>query len=223
ASDFTDELMHPRVWLGASRRTPIEMFNDRFTGEVRGLDPFNASKVISYAQLSQYIIPTLGDRVEMAHSIEGRTPFLDRDLVEFVATVPPRHFMNVEELREKLLLREAFAGELPEFLKREHKHPFVTPSWRTLYKTPAGRELVNDTLDSRYVDRTEIFMPRFVKLLRILWPLLPRGSALSKKVDILVGMVVTTLLLHKLYVDRAPPPASALDMADCTWKFTQGC
>jgi asparagine synthase (glutamine-hydrolysing) len=38
--------------------------------------------------LINVILSCLGDRTEMAHSIEARTPFLDRKLAEYVKSLP---------------------------------------------------------------------------------------------------------------------------------------
>ena len=40
--------------------------------------------------LPNYILTVLGDRMEMAHSIEGRVPFLDHHVVELVRSLPVR-------------------------------------------------------------------------------------------------------------------------------------
>lgn len=52
----------------------------------------------------------LGDRTEMAHSIEGRTPFLDHPLTEFVNSIPPSlkmRWKGGDEFTSKWILREA--------------------------------------------------------------------------------------------------------------------
>ena len=51
------------------------------------------------------------DRMTMAASIETRVPFCDTDLVAYLATIPPRHFMD--GLRPKSLLRQAMRPLLP--------------------------------------------------------------------------------------------------------------
>ena len=76
----------------------------------------------------------LGDSEEMAHSVEGRTPFLDHPLVDYVNRLPldlkirlassPDHHL---QLSEKHLLKRAAAPFLPDSIVRKEKHPFLAP------------------------------------------------------------------------------------------------
>ena len=78
--------------------------------------------------LPNFILVYLGDRMEMAHSIEGRVPFLDHLVAEAAARVPVD--MKVKGIREKHVLREATRDVLiPEVYNRQ-KHPFTTPPTR---------------------------------------------------------------------------------------------
>jgi asparagine synthase (glutamine-hydrolysing) len=54
--------------------------------------------------LPTYILTVLGDRMELAHSIEGRVPFLDHHLVEVIRSQPLRQKIN--GMTEKFVLRE---------------------------------------------------------------------------------------------------------------------
>jgi asparagine synthase (glutamine-hydrolysing) len=78
--------------------------------------------------LPNFILNYLADRMEMAHSIEGRVPFLDHHVAEAAARVPVN--MKVKGIREKHVLREATKDVLiPEVYDRQ-KHPFTTPPTR---------------------------------------------------------------------------------------------
>ena len=48
-----------------------------------------------------YSGPALGDRIEMANSMEGRVPILDSDLLEFTGRIPPEYLLEIETLKEK--------------------------------------------------------------------------------------------------------------------------
>ncbi len=60
------------------------------------------------------------DRVTMAHGLEARVPFLDRQVIAFALGLPPEWKVSAPGQPEKRLLREAFDGWLPhELLWRE--------------------------------------------------------------------------------------------------------
>lgn len=75
--------------------------------------------------LPGYILSSQGDRMAMAHGIEGRFPFLDYRLVEFAAALPPE--MKLKGLVEKHILREATRDLLPKSILRRTKQPYRAP------------------------------------------------------------------------------------------------
>lgn len=96
---------------------------------VAGRDRLNQMLYVnSKTVLPNFILNYLADRMEMAHSIEGRVPFLDHRVAEAAARVPVN--MKVKGIREKHVLREAAKDVLiPEVYERQ-KHPFTTPPTR---------------------------------------------------------------------------------------------
>ncbi|KAI3325891.1 asparagine synthase [Xylariaceae sp. AK1471] len=104
------------------------------------------------SQLPNVLLTSLGDRCEMAHSIEGRPPFLDHELAELVGRMPPsvkmhygpdaagpqsgettsRWFGKGEDAGtgkfwEKWILREATKPFVTEELYTRRKHPYTAP------------------------------------------------------------------------------------------------
>ncbi|WP_183261983.1 asparagine synthase (glutamine-hydrolyzing) [Aminobacter niigataensis] len=75
--------------------------------------------------LPGYILSSQGDRMAMAHGIEGRFPFLDHRLVEFASRLPPS--MKLKGLVEKHILREATKDLLPASIGRRVKQPYRAP------------------------------------------------------------------------------------------------
>ncbi len=65
------------------------------------------------------------DKMSMAHSIEARAPFLDYELVEYAATLPPR--MKFQNGVGKLILRKAVSGLVPRETLERAKHGFSVP------------------------------------------------------------------------------------------------
>jgi asparagine synthase (glutamine-hydrolysing) len=65
------------------------------------------------------------DRMGMAASIEPRSPFLDHKIVEWSARLPDQ--LKVRGRSGKYLLKKAFAGYLPENVRRHRKQGFGIP------------------------------------------------------------------------------------------------
>ncbi|WP_445170355.1 asparagine synthase (glutamine-hydrolyzing) [Mycolicibacterium sp. Dal123E01] len=78
--------------------------------------------------MPNFILNYLADRMEMAHSIEGRVPFLDHRVAEVAARVPVS--LKVKGIREKHVLREATKDVLIPGVYDRQKHPFTTPPTR---------------------------------------------------------------------------------------------
>jgi asparagine synthase (glutamine-hydrolysing) len=64
------------------------------------------------------------DRVTMAHGLEARVPFLDREVIAHALALPAEAKVAGSGRQEKWLLREAFAGWLPEELLWRDKQQF---------------------------------------------------------------------------------------------------
>lgn len=65
-----------------------------------------------------------GDRMTMAHGLEGRVPFLDLDLVRYVSRLPIELLEPRPNRPEKWLLREACRGILPDSMLYRKKMKF---------------------------------------------------------------------------------------------------
>jgi asparagine synthase (glutamine-hydrolysing) len=120
--DLVVRLQGHQPLLSAMDRLPLAQ-------RVDGRDRLNQMLYINAKTvLPNFILNYLADRMEMAHSIEGRVPFLDHRVAEVAARVPVN--MKVKGIREKHVLREAAKDVLiPEVYDRQ-KHPFTTPPTR---------------------------------------------------------------------------------------------
>lgn len=85
----------------------------------------------SRSHLANSILSCLGDRTEMAHSIEARTPFLDHELTEYVNSLPPsvklRYDPATGSFTEKWIQREAAKPFLLKELYERKKHAYTAP------------------------------------------------------------------------------------------------
>ncbi len=76
-------------------------------------------------RLADHLLGDHGDRMGFAHSIELRHPFLDRELVEFVATIPPD--LKLRGLEEKYLLKQVAREWVPRQIVEREKFGFTAP------------------------------------------------------------------------------------------------
>ena len=78
------------------------------------------------AEMPIDILGFLGDRVEMAHSLEIRVPFLDHKLYDLAKWIPDDFKMR--DGVEKAVLREAGKGIVPDDLRMRRKQGFMITS-----------------------------------------------------------------------------------------------
>ena len=88
--------------------------------------PINTAQYVwTKGHLANLMLSCLGDRTEMAHSIEGRTPFLDHNLTEYVNNIPPSLKMKWKGnggFTAKYALREAVKSYVTQEVYEKEKH-----------------------------------------------------------------------------------------------------
>ena len=118
--------------------------NTDVRGQLAGRDPLHQSLYLwAKTVMPGYILTMLGDRMEMAHSVEGRVPFLDHHLVEVIRSQPVNQ--KVRGMTEKYVLREAARDVITDTVYRRQKHPFLSPP-ATLNPDQRLNAFVQDTL-----------------------------------------------------------------------------
>jgi asparagine synthase (glutamine-hydrolysing) len=65
------------------------------------------------------------DRMSMAHGLEVRVPFLDRELVDFAARIP--FDFKIRGFTSKYILKKAFSPYLPKKILKQRKQGFTLP------------------------------------------------------------------------------------------------
>ncbi len=153
--------------------------------------------------LPGYILSSQGDRMAMAHAVEGRFPFLDHRVVEFAARMPPRH--KLRGLNEKDVLKRIATDLVPESVRRRPKQPYRAPDATSFFGTadqPLRFNYVEDLLDTARLSAGGLFQPaaveRLVQKAR-------RGRLVGTKDNMaLVGILSTQLLVEQFIDSRRP-------------------
>ena len=131
------------------------------------------------------------DRMSMANSVEARPPFLDHELWEFCADLPPE--CKLSPNGNKLLLREGMTGRLPPAVLHQPKRGLAAPhaEWWGASRLPAWAE---EALHPTALNETDYFNPAEVTRLRE-----AHRSGRADTSRLLTG-VLTTQLWHREFI-----------------------
>jgi asparagine synthase (glutamine-hydrolysing) len=134
------------------------------------------------------------DRASMAYSVEARVPFLDHELVEFCARIPPR--VKMKWLREKHVLRCAMENVLPHDIVNRKKRGLQVPmdTWLRGPLPPFAAELLSEAA----LRETGYFAPRVVAAL------LQRHRAGRENLGQLLSAVLGVQVWDDLFRRRGP-------------------
>lgn len=111
---------------------------DSLPGQFDRWSPFRRAQYLEAAfLLPDYLLSSQGDRVTMAHSLEGRYPFLDHRLVDFSTRIPSR--LKMKALNEKYVLKRAFSKQLPKSVVDRPKQPYRAPQANSFFDSILGK------------------------------------------------------------------------------------
>jgi asparagine synthase (glutamine-hydrolysing) len=167
------------------------------SADVGELTPTNMDRLLAIKyDLPSYILSYLADREEMAHSIEGRVPFLDDSVVAFASALPDAALIG--EASGKQLIRLAFADRLPPRALASRKRIFLAP--------PSA---VDDILRSEWADHmlarpvsdaVGVFDWRKLAWLRAGVRIVPAYSGAGIAMRAMLIFVISLHALHELFI-----------------------
>ena len=133
----------------------------------------------------------LTDRMTMAHGLEARSPFLDHELVEFLAKVPAN--IKVQNNQPKHLMRKLAADYLPAPILQREKQGFMLPIayWfrNDLYP------LVSQTLENSHFVKQGWFKKEAIQ------NLLDEHRSNRHDHHVRLWMLLNLALWHQLYIE----------------------
>ncbi|KAK1231767.1 hypothetical protein PQX77_005115 [Marasmius sp. AFHP31] len=192
------------------------------------LHPLHASMyTAAKTALPNFILNVLGERVEMANSVEGRPPFLDHRLVEYANTLPPSvkimpilkkdqvpdssSQIREWDFTEKWILRQAAKPFVTEEIYRRRKLQYNAP----ISRPSKTRTPLQVYLKDRLTDES---------VRRLGWAncdLVNTNKPTSVSSDLFEGQIVVNI---KGFTDRDGQPTSSSyfdkdDRQGITWSF----
>ena len=157
---FRYERNHPEI-----RKIHRQVYSDAVRGEletfsalaespvnVERLEGLSTQKRRSYIdyklRLSDHLLGEHGDRMFFSHSVEGRHPFLDAELLDFVRTMPDKYKLN--GVNEKYILKKAAEGIVPDEIVKRKKFPFQAPGMSAMIKKSSEIPYLEESLIRKY-------------------------------------------------------------------------
>ena len=194
-----------RAWLDEiGKADPLTTLRDSLPP---GFDSWRPLARAAYLEITtllpSYLLSSQGDRMMMAHGVEGRFPFLDPQLFAFAASLPERS--KLCGLREKEILKRWAGSVIPTSIVDRHKQPYRAPNSAPFFGG-AVPDYVRELLDPAAVEQTGIFAPAAVEgLVRRA----KAGRTIGDAENQAVVAILSTQLWHREFVS-APRHAAPL-------------
>ena len=136
----------------------------------------------------------------MANSVEGRYPFLDHRVVEFATRIPPQ--FRLKGLKEKYILKQIARGRIPSELIDRPKQPYRAPISKCFFSYPEP-QYVDELLSETAIEATAYF--DYKKVSRLAAKCRQQdGSLLSERENMGIVAILSTQLLHHMFVENFP-------------------
>jgi asparagine synthase (glutamine-hydrolysing) len=161
--------------------------------------------------LSGYLLSSQGDRMLMGNSVEGRFPFLDRNVVDLAFALPDSYKLHV--LDEKHVLKRAARGRVDEKVIHRPKQPYRAPD--AVAFTSAQPEWLESLLSVDALAKSGVFEPKAANGLWMKCRARTNGEPFSNADNMGVVGVISTQLLHQELVAKVP---ETHDVPLTTWK-----
>lgn len=148
--------------------------------------------------LSNYLLSSQGDRMTMAHSVEGRYPYLDLEFIKFASTLPER--LKLRGLKDKFILRESYKEKLPNSIARRPKVAYQAPEMTSFFNSKTGKpvDYVEELLSHSSVSQRGLFDPAYLQIL------LKKGGVgqnarMGFRENMFFILALSTSILEKIY------------------------
>lgn len=169
---------------------------DAYNPAARRLDDMTLSRFTSaITDLPIYNLAFLGDRSEMAHSVEGRLPYLDKRVVDLLWSLPNEYHIGSET---KTVIRAALAKRMPAAVAQKYKRIFVAPPNKNagLFETEQARYW----LSSQAARSAGVFRPAGIQAMRQVYKVLPASSRFRRVIESFLMTVLSVHLLDDLFI-----------------------
>jgi len=154
-------LLNPMLPFSSQKQAYKDAVYEYFTKNLDGLEQASILTKLLYINFKTYLPDDLlvkMDRMTMANSLEGRSPFLDKELIEYVFTMPDH--LKLRYFTTKYALKQTFKDILPKQIMHRGKMGFGVPlgTWfRTKLKSYLEEHIISGSPEiTTYLEAGEI-------------------------------------------------------------------
>lgn len=193
------QFLRPEVAEQVMASDPHEDLSATLPAALSGWRPMERDQYVeARTLLSGYLLAAQGDRVAMAHSVEGRVPFLDHRVIEFGNRLPPQ--WKLRGLTEKYLLKQAVQTDVPPDIRLRTKQPYRSPDSASFFHDGRPDDTVAELLSPMSIDAAGLFDADAVqRLLRKC----AAGRAIGFPDNMAFVGILSTMHLHRQFVQPA--------------------
>jgi asparagine synthase (glutamine-hydrolysing) len=149
--------------------------------------------------LGGMLLAAKGDRVAMNSSVETRYPFLDDDVIGFLAGIHPK--WKLRGLRDKYILRLLAERWVPQSIAWRKKAMFRAPM--DAFHLEGAPEFIEQLLSPESLRKTGYFDVDAVQKWRTALPGLRMGGAKRTAIEMGLVGVTATQLWHQTFIDSS--------------------
>jgi asparagine synthase (glutamine-hydrolysing) len=226
---------HIPTWSNTSKTK--KFFSDDAKAALSGYDAIAAFKAtlpadfqqwhfLSRAQyidmkmlLAGYLLASQGDRQAMAHSVEGRFPFLDHRVIELAASMPPT--VKLQAMREKNVVKKAFADIVPLSIRERPKQAYRAPNIESFFANGQPLDYVADVLSPARLKDAGCFNAAFVE--KLMQKFQNKGKVMGEVDNMAMVGILSMQLVHHHFIASRPGAFRAPRVSERikTWDFRQ--
>ncbi|WP_286834249.1 MULTISPECIES: asparagine synthase (glutamine-hydrolyzing) [unclassified Proteiniphilum] len=179
---------------------PVDELSDKLKSKLKGVDLLSRAQWLEATIFtSGYLLSSQGERMAMAHSVDGRYPFMDHRVIEFCMKLRPSY--KLKGLQEKYLLKKMMRNRVPEKIIARQKQPYRAPvasSFRSEYLPDYLQEL----LSKEKIQSIGIFDYGRVKLLLDKMELMHHITEID---GMAFTAILSTQILNSCFVEKSVP------------------
>jgi asparagine synthase (glutamine-hydrolysing) len=159
--------------------------------------------------MSGYLLSSQGDRMLMAHSVEGRFPYLDDDVVALANSLPDAYKLRV--LDEKHVLKRAAQPIVPPQVVARTKQPYRAPNALSFVGHDAP-DYIREALSDTALRAANVFDPKSVAILLGKCRSNAGDGDLSNSDNMALVGVLSTQILHQQFIASRPGGADKAEL-----------